>query len=161
MGISEKMGYVRGLADGLDIRETTPEGRLLLAIVDLLGEMAGSVLETGLRVHDLEESVDDLITDVYGEEPDGDSRIRMFPGALNGFAGSDNDEDGAEDSGGGGDGDPRCVACGNPVGISAEHLRTGAVTCLACGQQMTLEVEDGSPCGGGCCGHSGHGGEKP
>ena len=163
MGIAEKLGYVRGLADGLDIKDTTPEGRLLLAIVDLLGEMAEQVLEVGLRVHDIEEGVDDLITDVYGDETDdGESRIRMFPGGLNDFTNDDDDDD--DEDGGHTEegGDPRCVSCGCPIGITPENLRTGSVTCPSCNQQMTLEIEgEDGPCGCGGCGHPHPGGQEP
>ena len=155
MGIAEKLGYVRGLADGLDIKDTTPEGKVLLALVDLVGEMAENFMEVGLLVRDLEESVDDLISDVYDEENSGgDSRIRIFPGAS-GFFEQDDDEDGGDEEET--DGDPRCISCGHPVEITAEILREGFVKCPKCGQQMALEIQGGDcECGGGHggCGHS-------
>lgn len=155
MGISEKLGYVRGLADGLGVKDNTPEGRLMLAIIDLLGDMAGAMVEMGQVVQDLEENVDDLISDVYDDEDDDEedeSHIRFFPGAHDGH------EDDADD-----EGDPRCISCGAPIAITREVLEEGRVTCPACGQQMTLDIQDGDhECGcGGCgCGHSHEHGEE-
>lgn len=149
MGISEKLGYVRGLADGLGVKDATPEGRLLLAVIDLLGDMTQSMVEMGMMVQDLEESVEDLITDVYDDDDDDDdddeSHIRFFPGSHSGEDVEDED----------GEGDPSCVNCGAPVAITREVLLEGRVTCPECGQQMMLDIQDGhGSCGCGGCGHS-------
>ena len=53
MNLSEKAAYLKGLADGLEISDTTKEGKLLKAVVELLDEMANSV-------SNLEEDVDQI-----------------------------------------------------------------------------------------------------
>ena len=63
MTISEKAAYIQGLADGTGIDESTKEGKLILALIDLVGEMADAIA-------DLEEDVDTAFD--YCEELDED-----------------------------------------------------------------------------------------
>lgn len=51
--LSEKYNYVKGLCDGLEVNEDTKEGKLLLAIMELMDEVV-------LSVEDLEESRDEM-----------------------------------------------------------------------------------------------------
>ena len=43
--LPEKMAYIKGLAEGLDIDASTKEGKLLLAIVDALSDTADEIYE--------------------------------------------------------------------------------------------------------------------
>ncbi|MBR0449889.1 MAG: hypothetical protein IIX30_03640 [Clostridia bacterium] len=63
MTLSEKAAYIQGLADGLDLDETTKEGKLIAALIDLVGEMTDAINE-------LEDDVDTL--NDYIEEIDED-----------------------------------------------------------------------------------------
>ena len=63
MTLSEKAAYIQGLADGLDLDETTKEGKLIAALIDLVGEMTDAI-------NALEEDVDTL--NDYIEEIDED-----------------------------------------------------------------------------------------
>ena len=45
MALKEKAAYLKGLADGLDFDKTTAEGKLLAAILELLGEMTADIEE--------------------------------------------------------------------------------------------------------------------
>ena len=38
MNISEKVAYIKGLSEGLSLDETTKEGKLIAAIIDILDE---------------------------------------------------------------------------------------------------------------------------
>ena len=38
MDICEKIAYIKGLAEGLKLDENTNEGKILAAVIDLLGE---------------------------------------------------------------------------------------------------------------------------
>ena len=40
MNLTEKISYIRGLCDGLELDESKPEVKVLNAIVDLLDDMA-------------------------------------------------------------------------------------------------------------------------
>ena len=39
MTVSEKVAYLKGLADGLGIKDSTNEGKLMLAVIDVLEAM--------------------------------------------------------------------------------------------------------------------------
>ncbi len=39
MDICEKIAYIKGLAEGLSIDDNTKEGKILNAIIDLLGDI--------------------------------------------------------------------------------------------------------------------------
>ena len=54
MNLTEKISYIRGLCDGLELDESKPEVKVLNAIVDLLDDMA-------FEVSDMEELYDELI----------------------------------------------------------------------------------------------------
>ena len=60
MTISEKSAYLKGLMDGLSLNTETDEGKMIAAIVDLLGDMAK-------RVTDIEETTIYEVTCACGE----------------------------------------------------------------------------------------------
>ena len=45
MSMGESVSYLKGLAEGLNIDKSTSEGKLLLAIVDVLDDMAAEIAE--------------------------------------------------------------------------------------------------------------------
>jgi hypothetical protein len=77
----EKVSYLQGLAEGLDISEESSEGKLLLHIIDTLGEFADVLDDMTENQIDLEEYVnfidedladveDELYDDEYFDEDD-------------------------------------------------------------------------------------------
>ena len=54
MTITEKVAYVKGLVQGLNLDEQKPEVKVLLKVVDLLDELS-------LSVSDLEDAYDDVV----------------------------------------------------------------------------------------------------
>jgi ribosomal protein S27E len=63
--IKEKVAYLQGLTNGMDINGETREGRLLLNVVDLLDDMAVVIDEVRSQQDDLElyvESIDEDLT---------------------------------------------------------------------------------------------------
>lgn len=61
--LKSKVAYLNGLANGLNITEDTKEGKLLLKIIDVLGDLSDSVEE-------LQDDYDDLME--YAEAIDND-----------------------------------------------------------------------------------------
>ena len=71
--LMQKVSYLKGLADGLGIEDTSKEGKLLLHIVETLEEFADVLDETVDNQLDLEEYVNfidedlaDVEEDIYG-----------------------------------------------------------------------------------------------
>ena len=81
MTISEKSAYLKGLMDGLKLSTETDEGKMIAAIVDLLGDLTRKITDiedTTIAISDeldeIEEDLDaieDFIMD-YDDEEDYD-----------------------------------------------------------------------------------------
>ncbi len=75
--LMQKVSYLRGLADGLGVDESSKEGKLLLQIVNVLEEFADVLDETIENQGDLEEYVNfidedlaDVEDEIYGTDED-------------------------------------------------------------------------------------------
>lgn len=75
MKLSEKAAYLKGLAEGLSLDKTTPEGKLLTAMLDLLGDVTDAIGEIDEDLEYLNDYVEELDEDlgsvesaVYGED---------------------------------------------------------------------------------------------
>lgn len=131
--LTEKMAYIRGLAEGLEIDETTKEGKLLLAIVEALSDTADELYELGdiqdemqLQLDEVDEDLDELESFVYGDEDED-------------FYDEEDDEYEVE-----------CPNCGDMICFDADLLDSDKINCPACGEEIELEFEDGCEnCG--CC----------
>jgi len=65
--LTERISYLRGLADGLDVSEKSAEGKLLMEIVGILDEMQAEFRELHTRIGETEdyvEAIDEDLEDV-------------------------------------------------------------------------------------------------
>ncbi len=69
----DKIAYIKGLSDGLDISEDTKEGKLLVKIVDILDEMVSAIDDLYVANEQMEEYIEfidedlsDLEEEVFG-----------------------------------------------------------------------------------------------
>ncbi len=128
MTVSEKVAYLKGLADGLGIKDNTSEGKLMLAVIDVLDAMAEDIEAVDAHAKDLSDSISDISEDMeYLEdlcigENDGDDDYRFC---------SDDAEDDAEAV-------PACTGCCSSCGDEQEY----EVTCPKCGETITVFEED-------------------
>ena len=149
MTISEKSAYLKGLMDGLKLNTESNEGKMIEAIVDLLGDVARrltDVEETTIAISDeldeIEEDLDaieDFIMDdedEYDEYEDDD-----------GFEDDDyfEDED-SQESFAFGDEDSTIYevecACGKIIDFDEETLEKGSIICPDCGELLEFTTED-------------------
>lgn len=73
--LSKKVGYIKGLLDGIDMDAGTNNGKLMAGIVDLIGELAERVEVIDEQLDDLNdyvESIDDDLAELEGEHRDDD-----------------------------------------------------------------------------------------
>ncbi|MCL2696083.1 MAG: hypothetical protein FWE69_07135, partial [Clostridiales bacterium] len=61
--ISEKVAYVSGLLDGLDLADEKLK-KLFAAVVDTLGQIAEELAEQEDQIADLEDTVDGVVDDL-------------------------------------------------------------------------------------------------
>ena len=142
MTISEKSAYLKGLMDGLKLDTEVAEGKMIAAIVDLLGDMSKKVTdieETTIAISDeldeIEEDLDaieDFIMDEdeYDEEDEDD----YF------------DDEDFEEGFDFGDEDSTIYevecACGNIIDFDEETLEAGSIICDNCGETLEFSFED-------------------
>lgn len=133
MSLTEKAAYLRGLYDGLGLKEnTSAEGRLLSAMIDVLEEMAGHVSENEESITSLADQVDDL-NEAMDELND------LFADGLD-----DLDEEGLDYEDEADDDitefEVECPKCAAPIVIDQETLEGGEVVCSSCGQRFSIDV---------------------
>ena len=145
MTISEKSAYLKGLMDGLKLNTESDEGKMISAIVDLLGDMAkriADIEETTIAISDeldeIEEDLDAIEDYILDEEEDYEDEEDLW-----------DEEDEDEDYEEGFDfGDEETTiyevecACGEIIDFDEEVLEQGSMICPNCGETLEFSVED-------------------
>ena len=143
MTISEKSAYLKGLMDGLKLNTESDEGKMIAAIVDLLGDLTRKVTDiedTTIAISDeldeIEEDLDAIEDYILDEEEDED---------FDDF--DDDDEEDYDDEGFDfGDEDSTIYevecACGEIIDFDEETLEKGSMTCPNCGETLEFSFED-------------------
>lgn len=145
MTITEKSAYLKGLMDGLNLNTQSDEGKMIAAIVDLLGDVTQrmtDIEETTIAISDeLDEIEEDLdaIEDFIMDEEDDDYFDEL----------DDEDWDEEEDEEEGFDfGDEETTiyevecACGEIIDFDEETLEKGSIVCPNCGETLEFSLED-------------------
>ena len=68
MDICEKIAYVKGLAEGLELDGTTKEGKVLVALIDLLGDITEEICDIEDACDDMSEQIDAVDEDLAALE---------------------------------------------------------------------------------------------
>ena len=147
MTISEKSAYLKGLMDGLNLNTESDEGKMIAAIVDLLGDVTKkltAVEDTTIAISDeLDEIEEDLdaIEDFIMDEEDDD--YDDFEDDDYDFDEEDEDYEEGFDFG---DEDSTIYevecACGEIIDFDEETLEKGSMTCPNCGETLEFSLED-------------------
>jgi len=148
MTLSEKSAYLKGLMDGLKLNTETDEGKMIAAIVDLLGDVTRRVTdieETTIAISDeldeIEEDLDAIEDFIMDEEDydDDDEEDDVYD-----F--SDDDEEYDEEGFDFGDEDTTIYevecACGNIIDFDEETLEKGSIECPNCGELLEFTVDE-------------------
>ena len=151
MTISEKSAYLKGLMDGLNLNTETNEGKMIAAIVDLLGDVTRrltDVEETTIAISDeldeIEEDLDaieDFILDEdeddYDDDEDWDDEWDEDD-----FEDEDEPDEGFDF----GDEDTTIYevecACGEIINFGEDVLEAGSMICPNCGETLEFSLED-------------------
>ena len=148
MTISEKSAYLKGLMDGLKLNTESDEGKMISAIVDLLGDMAKRITdieETTIAISDeldeIEEDLDAIEDYILDEDEDEDDEWD--------YDDEDDDWDDDEDYEEGFDfGDPDSTiyevecACGELINFDEDTLEEGSIICPNCGETLEFSLEE-------------------
>ena len=147
MTINEKAAYLKGLMEGLQLDTEKAEGKMIAAIVDLLGDVTKkltNVEDTTIAISDeLDEIEEDLdaIEDFIMDEDDEDYDEDDYDDDD-----FDDDEEDYEEGFDFGDEDTtiyevKCI-CGNVIAFDEEPLEAGSIVCDECGETLEFSFED-------------------
>lgn len=125
MTISEKVAYLKGLAEGLNLdTEKSKEGKLISVMIGIMEELAMSVEDLEENALNLGEEIDVLSDDladveevVFDEDEDSE----------------DYDDDWFE---------VECPSCGADILVDDDALVDGEVECPSCGTRYAMELTD-------------------
>ena len=125
MTISEKVAYLKGLAEGLNLdTEKSKEGKLISVMIGILEELAMSVEDLEENALNLGEEIDVLSDDL------ADVEEVVFE--------DDEDEEDYDDDWF----EVECPTCGADIVVDDEALADGEGECPGCGTRYAMELSD-------------------
>lgn len=138
MNLTEKISYIRGLAEGLALDESKPEVKVINAIVELLDDMAFAVSdmeelydELSAQVDEIDQDLADVESDVYDDEDcdccdclDDDCDCCDYEDEENPFY------------------EVTCGACGQKLNVSEDVLLEGEIECPNCSELLEFDFSD-------------------
>ena len=146
MTISEKSAYIKGLMDGLNLDTEKAEGKLISALVELMGDVTKKltdVEETTIAISDeLDEIEEDLdaIEDFIMDEDDD------FEDYEEDELDWDDEDEDYEEGFDFGDEDSTIYevecACGEIINFDEEVLEKGSMKCPNCGETLEFSFDD-------------------
>ena len=139
MNLTERIAYIRGLAEGLKLDESKDEVKVINAIIDLLEDMAYDVVDMENIVDDVCDQVDEIDGDlaeveeeVYGWEEDDKW--------YDDYDDEDDDIDPFNDD------EPyyevTCPVCNETTIVDEDALIEGELDCPYCGAEIEFDFSE-------------------
>lgn len=130
MSITEKVAYLKGLAEGMDLDTEKKEGKLLAAIIDVLEDIALELADIEDAQEELGEGLDAVSDDLedvedllYGEEEeDGEYKLDDLGEDEDCYA-------------------TTCPTCEETIYFDESVLEEGEVVCPNCGEKLEFDLE--------------------
>lgn len=133
MNLTEKAAYLKGLAEGLKVTADDDMGKLVLAVIDAIDDIALSVadLEDELaEAHDYIEEIDEDLgaveDELYGDYDDYD--------------------DDECDCCGGDFYEVECPTCHETICLDDDMIDEGEIECPNCGTELEFDFDDECDC---------------
>ena len=129
MTIAEKVAYLKGLAEGLNIdTDKSKEGKLINVMIDILDEIALSIedleensLALGEEIDVLSDDLADVEDIVFDDEDEDEDDEEEF------------DDDWFE---------VECPSCDEVLVVDEDALEEGYIKCPNCGTEYSLDLTD-------------------
>lgn len=133
MDICEKIAYIKGLAEGLSLDDSTKEGKILNAIIDLLQDITEEIC-------DIEEGCDELCEQIDAVDEDLASLEEII---------YDDDECDCDDCCDCDDEvyEIECPACNDVIYLDADMLEEEGMVCPNCGTDLEFDFDCDCECG--------------
>ena len=131
MDICEKISYIKGLAEGLDLDANTKEGKVIFAILDLLGDITEEICEIEDGLDDMTEQLDAVDEDLS---------------ALEDIIYEDDECDGDCDCCDDEVYEIECPNCNETIYLDEDMLEDGGVKCPNCGTSLDFDFDGDCDC---------------
>ena len=133
MEITEKVAYLKGLAEGMELNTDKKEGKLLAAIIDVLEDIALELSDIQDAQEELGEGLDAVSDDLedvedllYGEDEEDEDEPEYELDDLG------EDEDCYATT---------CPTCEETIYFDESVLEDGAVICPNCGEKLEFDLD--------------------
>ena len=122
MTVSEKVSYIKGLAEGLGLDENNKTDKILQNIIDVLDDMAAELACAEDDLLDLNDTVDEIDEDL---------------GELEDFVYDDEDDMDDDDFY-----QVTCPKCGTEIYLDEDTLAEESIACPECGTDLEFEFDE-------------------
>ena len=130
MEITEKVAYLKGLAEGLSLDTETKEGKSLLAMIDVLDDIA-------LEIEDLKDAQDELADGLDAVSDDLEDVEDVVFGEDDYDEDEEDEDEESEDCYA-----TTCPNCEEVIYFDESILEDGEVICPNCGEKLEFELEE-------------------
>ncbi|MBE7017237.1 MAG: hypothetical protein E7420_03670 [Ruminococcaceae bacterium] len=136
MTTAEKVAYLKGLMEGMNIDRESNEGKLFSVIADILNDVALDIEELESDIFDLGEDVDAISDDL------SDVEDYLFEDEDEDEYDDDEDYDEYDE-----DEEPlffevTCPACENTITVDEDVVNLGTIQCPNCGEMLEFEFDE-------------------
>ncbi len=134
MTITEKVAYIRGLADGLKLDKSKDEVKVINKIIDLLEDLTADYSDLNDYVDELSAQVDEIDEDLAALEDD----FADLEECEDYDDDDDDDEYDEEDA----FYEVTCPTCNQTICLDENMLVDGEVECPNCGELLEFDLND-------------------
>ncbi|MBR3679230.1 MAG: hypothetical protein IKL87_03410 [Oscillospiraceae bacterium] len=138
MKLTEKIAYMKGMLDGMELDTSTKEGKAIAQMAEVMEEMAvyiddlQSQLDEVTELCDiLDEDLGAVEEDLYCDDDDFDLGSVIDPDDID-YLGEEEDDPQYE---------VQCPTCGDTIIIDETILEEGSITCPGCGETLDFDYD--------------------
>ena len=144
MKLTEKMSYLKGYIDGIDLDTTTKEGKILANVADVMQEMVAYIEDLQGQVDELTELCEILDEDLgsveedfydFDEDEEDDDDCECDDDDFDDYDFDDEDDD--EELY-----EVVCPTCGDSILLDSGMLDEGSMACPNCGENLEFDLDD-------------------
>ena len=132
MEISQKVAYLKGLAEGLALDTESKEGKLIAAVIDVLDDMSEKFSEIDDELCDVEDGLDAVSDDLS----DVEETIYEMDDE------DEDEEDYDEDDESEDCFTTTCPCCEEQIFFDESVLESGEIKCPNCGEKLEFDLSD-------------------
>lgn len=142
MKLGEKVSYLKGLIEGLELKESAKEGKVIALMADILQDMA-------LEFEDLQDQIDEVVevVDVIDEDL-GEIEHDFYDDDCccdDDFDDEDYEDDEDDDYDFLDEDDiyeVTCPSCKDSICLNEDMIDQGSMSCPGCGELLEFELSD-------------------